>query len=157
MLPSKAYIPSSVDSFIFWQTSTSVQINSFRMKMMRRCCLSLVAVMAADVAVTMVTGACVNTLKCTRAPSAITLDADLSDWSAIEGIATELRMVTQTVYKDGDATIKCVYDDATIYFAVEIPGLYRFNDTDYHQCPSIATMTKVSILIFSMSAQHYCE
>lgn len=41
------------------------------------------------------------------------------------------------------STYKCVYDENRIYFALEIPGEYRFNTTDNHKCASIATMTKV--------------
>ncbi len=86
---------------------------------------------------------CVKTWKCEKASSAITLDADLSEWESVEGITTELFMITQSVYKDGNATFKCLYDDDNIYLTMQIPGLYRFNATDNHQCAAIATMTKV--------------
>jgi len=89
---------------------------------------------------------CVDTWKCGKASSDITLDADLSDWDAIEGITTELFSITQTMYKDGNATIKCLYDDDNIYLAMQVPGLYRFNATDEHQSAMIATMTKVRTL-----------
>jgi len=95
------------------------------------------AMLVAAVSMTraVVTGStCVNTWKCVRAPSTITLDAKLDDWSEVEGIATELRSIVAKTYQDGNATLKCLYDDTNIYFALEIPGLYQFNATNYHQC-----------------------
>jgi len=73
----------------------------------------------------------------------VTLDADLSEWSNVEGITTDLVTILDVTYADGQASYKCLYDDENIYFAMEIPGLYRFNATDPHRCAAIATMTKV--------------
>jgi hypothetical protein len=44
---------------------------------------------------------------------------------------------------DGDVTYKCLYDSENIYFALEIPGEFRFSADDDHLCASIATMFKI--------------
>ena len=72
------------------------------------------------------------------------LDGDLSEWNGVEAYTTDLvQALTKTTYDAGSASHKCQYDWKKIYLAIEIPGEYRFNATDDHQCASIATMTKV--------------
>ena len=73
----------------------------------------------------------------------VTLDADLGDWKDVEGITTDLVNLNDVTYASGPATYKCVYDDERVYLALEIPGDYRFNETDNNQCAAIATMMKV--------------
>ena len=72
-----------------------------------------------------------------------TLDADVSDWDSVNGITTSLLMITGETYASGDASYKCVYDDELIYFALEIPGDYRYSDSDNALCAAIATMMKI--------------
>jgi hypothetical protein len=72
-----------------------------------------------------------------------TLDADHSDWSDVEGYTTALLNTLGEMYEAGSATYKCQYDSENVYFALEIPGEYRFNTTDDHLCAAIGTMFKV--------------
>jgi len=86
---------------------------------------------------------CPETWKCISTTSPPTLDADVSDWASVEGITTSLVSITGETYPGGDASYKCMYDNDLIYFALEIPGDYRFDPNDNHLCASIATMTKI--------------
>ena len=86
---------------------------------------------------------CPTTWTCAYTTTPPTLDADVSDWNSVDGITTSLLMITGETYADGDATFKCVYDDELIYFALEIPGVYRFSDTVSELCAAIATMMKI--------------
>lgn len=83
--------------------------------------------------------------KCDKTTSSPTLDADLSEWDSVQGIETALQMPISNAVYDHKATYKCLYDDTNIYFALDIPGLYRFNDTDNHFAASIATMMKIGV------------
>jgi len=72
------------------------------------------------------------------------LDGDLSEWNGVEAFTTDLvQALTKVTYDAGSASHKCQYDSDKIYLAIEIPGEYRFNANNDHQCASIATMTKV--------------
>ena len=86
---------------------------------------------------------CTPTLKCLPTKTPPTLDADLKDWSKVDGVKTTLTMQAADKNYDEKATIKCSYDSTNIYFAFEIPGDYRFNATNNKQCAAIATMMKV--------------
>lgn len=75
-----------------------------------------------------------------------TLDADLSDWAEVQGgITTGIRSIFGKDYMDGDeqATYKCLYDEQKIYFALEIPGIYKFDELDNKKCAAIGTMMKI--------------
>ena len=74
-----------------------------------------------------------------------TLDANLDEWTEVEGIETSIKMITGVDYAPGAASYKCLYDESKIYFALEVPGFYRFNATDNHHCAAIATMMKVGV------------
>jgi len=74
----------------------------------------------------------------------VKVDADLSDWSKVNGFVTDLLNITGATYTDGQASYKCVYDGTRVYLALEIPGEYRFDETDANKCAAIATMMKVS-------------
>jgi hypothetical protein len=83
-------------------------------------------------------------LVCKSTDNVPTLDGDLDDWSAVEGgIVTEIRSIFGLTYDLGEATYKCVHDSEKVYFALEIPGQYRFNSTDDTQCAAIGTMMKI--------------
>jgi hypothetical protein len=47
------------------------------------------------------------------------------------------------IYGLGEASYKCVHDSEKLYFALEIPGEYRFNATNDEQCAAIGTMMKM--------------
>jgi hypothetical protein len=88
-----------------------------------------------------------SSLTCTYTATAPTLDADLSDWVAVTGIETKIYQIGGTVeYLGGSVSYKCSYDDSNIYFALAIPGDYRFDTTTSELCASIATMLKVGSL-----------
>jgi hypothetical protein len=85
-----------------------------------------------------------STLTCVSTASAPTLDANLSDWTTVTGIDTKIYKIGGTVeYLGGSVSYKCLYDETNIYFALEIPGDYRFDATDNAKCASIATMMKI--------------
>lgn len=48
-----------------------------------------------------------------------------------------------STYDDGEASYKCLYDSEKIYFALEIPGRYRFDTLDNKKCAAIGTMMKI--------------
>ena len=85
---------------------------------------------------------CPSSWTCARTTTtAPTLDGDLMEWTEVEGIETSLQMpLTAAEYMAGTASLKCVYDDTNIYFALEFPGLFRFNATDNHQCAAIGKL-----------------
>jgi hypothetical protein len=70
-----------------------------------------------------------------------TLDGNFDEWESVDGIITEIYSIWGTNY--GEAKYKCVHDGTTIYFALEIPGSYRFNATSDEQCAAIGTMMKM--------------
>jgi hypothetical protein len=83
-------------------------------------------------------------LICKFTDSVPTLDGSLDDWSAVEGgIVTEIRSIFGISYPLGDATYKCVHDSESVYFALEIPGNYRFNPNNDEECAAIGTMMKI--------------
>lgn len=87
---------------------------------------------------------CGTTWKCFPSTTAPTLDADHSDWADVGGITTDLTLIKGgSTYTAGKAVYKCMYDDTHIFFALEIPGEYRFNPENNKQCAAIATMMKV--------------
>lgn len=89
---------------------------------------------------------CPLTWKCPKTETAPTLDGDLGEWQNIEGIESTLQMpLTNTTYQAGPASTKCMYDGTYLYLALEIPGLYRFNNLDNHLCAAIATMMKIGV------------
>ncbi len=85
-------------------------------------------------------------MTCKFTLTAPTLDGNFSDWSSVEGIETDMYNISGAKYADGAAMYKCIYDTTNIYFAMMIPGSYRFNATNKHTCPSIATMFKVGTM-----------
>ena len=80
---------------------------------------------------------------CPFTSSPPTLDADLSEWADVVSYSTTLVMIDGTQYEAGNAVYKCMHDENNIYFALEIPGDYRFNSTNNEQCAAIATMMKI--------------
>jgi hypothetical protein len=89
---------------------------------------------------------CGTTWRCIYTSSAPTLDGDLTEWASVSGLTTALiQPYTGQQYAIGDATYKCLYDDSSIYFAIEIPGEFSFNETDSAKCASIATMLKIGV------------
>jgi hypothetical protein len=86
---------------------------------------------------------CGTTWTCAPTSAPPTIDSDLSEWADVEGISTAITMITGEDYAAGNAAYKCMYDDTHIFFALEIPGDYRFNATDNTQCAAIATMLKI--------------
>jgi hypothetical protein len=85
-----------------------------------------------------------KTLTCQPTTVLPMLDADLSDWSDVEGIASSLISAKGLLeYGSGKSTFKCLYSDTHIYFALEFPGAFRFDSTDNHQCAAIGTMLKI--------------
>ena len=71
-------------------------------------------------------------------------DTDLSEWALVEGITTPLKdPIGGKKYDVGASTYKCLYDDERIYFAMTIPGFYKFSTEDNHMCAALATMTKI--------------
>jgi hypothetical protein len=83
------------------------------------------------------------TLTCKYASKKPKLDGNLQDWSKVKGIEIDLFNINLVEYYGGAATYKCLYDDKYIYFALSIPGPYRFDADDDHKCASIATMFKI--------------
>lgn len=87
---------------------------------------------------------CSTTWKCHSTTTPPVLDADHSDWEAVEAFTTSLvSTVSGVEYDAGQATYKCLYDSENIYFAMEIPGEYGFSTEDNHLCAAIGTMFKV--------------
>jgi hypothetical protein len=86
---------------------------------------------------------CSATWKCMPISTPPTLDADHSEWADVEAFTTDLLMTSGTPYDAGVASYKCLYDSENIYFALEIPGEYRFSSEDNHLCAAIATMFKI--------------
>lgn len=83
-------------------------------------------------------------LVCKSVSEVPTLDGNLDDWDSVEGgIVTEIKNIYGMVYGLGEASYKCVHDSEKVYFALEIPGEYRFNATDNKQCAAIGTMMKI--------------
>lgn len=74
-----------------------------------------------------------------------TLDADLTEWQSIDGVTTSLQSITGTKYEAGDASLKCMFDNQTIFFAFEIPGAYQYNASVDELCAAIGIMTKVGV------------
>jgi hypothetical protein len=64
---------------------------------------------------------------------------DLSDWAdVILGITTALMMSeTMVMYGPGNLDIKCLYDDTRIYFALMVPGAFRFSTEDNKLCAAV--------------------
>jgi hypothetical protein len=91
------------------------------------------------------------------------LDADLSDWTTDDDnnngttilVTPVYHAILAEEYDDGQVTIQCRYssgsstttgDDSGVgqlYLAIQVPGLYRFNALDDHQCAAIGTMMKM--------------
>jgi len=86
---------------------------------------------------------CSTTWMCQQTSTPPTLDGEHDEWSNVDAYTTTLMMTTGTEWDAGVATYKCMYDTERIYFAMEIPGEYRFSSEDNHLCASIATMFKV--------------
>jgi hypothetical protein len=82
-------------------------------------------------------------LVCMPVGDAPTLDGDLAEWADVDGIQTELHSIHGTTYEEGEASYKCLYDEESIYFALEIPGVYRFDTEDDKLCAAIGTMFKM--------------
>ena len=83
-----------------------------------------------------------STLTCLPASISPTLDAELSEWASVEGIDTSIYQIGGTEYHH-NVSYKCLYDETNIYFALVIPGDYRFNASVSELCASIATMFKI--------------
>lgn len=85
-----------------------------------------------------------DTIAISRAPEDLTtpvLDGDTSEWSDVTGgISPEIKSIFGRSYADGNPTYKCLYDSQKVYFALEIPGKYRFDETDNKRCAAIGTM-----------------
>jgi hypothetical protein len=95
---------------------------------------------------------CSTTWKCQPISivDAPVLDGNLADWTYpgddVVFSTTLSSPISGMSYLDGAvATFKCVYDASKVYFALEIPGEYRFNATDDHKCASISTMMKIGV------------
>jgi hypothetical protein len=92
------------------------------------------------------------------------LDADLSDWTTDDAnnnngttilVAPVYHAIRAEEYDDGQVTIQCRYSSGgstttgdesgvgQIYLAIQVPGLYRFNAEDDHQCAAIGAMMKM--------------
>jgi len=95
---------------------------------------------------------CPTSLECVSTMTPPTLDGDLSEWSSVNGTQTELYGLAGNVYAPGLADYKCMYNDTHIFFAMEIPGAYRFNSSSNAQCASVAIMFKIgeSALYYGM-------
>ena len=85
----------------------------------------------------------ISSLTCDPMEETPNLDGALDEWESVQGISTDLMSIFGTSYEIGAASYKCQYDSEKIYFALEIPGLYRFNETDNHFCAAIGTMFKI--------------
>jgi hypothetical protein len=86
---------------------------------------------------------CSTTWKCQPTTSPPVLDGNHSEWMDVEAYTTSLTKTTGSNYDAGEATYKCLYDSDNIYFAMEIPGEFRFSADDDHLCAAIATMFKI--------------
>lgn len=84
-----------------------------------------------------------STLTCKYTAKKPKLDGNLKEWSKVKGIEVDLFNTILEEYYGGAATFKCLYDDKYIYFALSVPGPYRFDPKDNHKCASIATMFKI--------------
>lgn len=86
-----------------------------------------------------------KTFICQPTTTPPTLDGDLGDWSNDDSAVTSSLTAAMggMPYNAGDLTMRCVYDESRIYFAFEIPGVYRFDPADDHKCASISTMMQV--------------
>lgn len=90
---------------------------------------------------------CPDSWTCMATTTAPVLDGDTTEWASVEGITSSvLQPLTVTEYDLGMPTYKCMYDETNIYFALEIPGLYRFNaTTNNEQCASVAFMMQIGV------------
>ncbi|CAB9511775.1 Ethylbenzene dehydrogenase [Seminavis robusta] len=86
---------------------------------------------------------CAATFKCLPTTTPPILDADHGEWADVAAYETTLVKYTGGEYEGGKATYKCQYTADHIYFAMEIPGEYRFSTEDNHLCAAIGTMFKV--------------
>lgn len=112
------------------------------MVVLKACTLSLFT-FAASLATA--NAACANMpqLVCRKTTSPPTLDADLSEWTPIQGIDTQIDSIAGTPYVEGNLKAKCLYDNERIYFSMQIPGEFSFDTEDNHKCAAIGTMLKV--------------
>ena len=86
----------------------------------------------------------IESITCKPVTSTPTLDGDLIDWSTVESFVTPLTSaLTSTLYKHGHVKIQCLYDTNQVYFAIEVPGPYRFDADNNHLCASVSTMFKM--------------
>lgn len=86
---------------------------------------------------------CSTTWTCHPTPTPPSLDADHSDWDSVNAYTTTLVNTAGKEWDAGKASYKCLYDSEQIYFALEIPGEYRFNSTNNKMCAAIGTMFKI--------------
>lgn len=86
---------------------------------------------------------CPDVWYCPKTDKAPKLDANHDDWANVPSFETPLKGMALQPYTAGNAVLKCMHDDEQIYFALEIPGEYRFNTEDNHLCAAIGTMFKV--------------
>ena len=87
-------------------------------------------------------------LTCRPAATPPTLDGDFSEWpvNSSDSISTPIyhaMMGAYAPYPNGNMVVSCSYDDERIYFAIEVPGAYRFDPEDNHLCAGISTMFKM--------------
>lgn len=77
-------------------------------------------------------------------PTTPMLDGDTSEWSAVTGgISPQIKSIFGRTYAEGNPTYKCLYDSTKVYFALEIPGKYRFDETENKRCAAIGTMMPI--------------
>ena len=97
---------------------------------------AVLALVAATAAATDCTSP--DSVTCRRTDMPPTLDGDLSDWADVTGITTPLMMAEKMVmYEPGNLDIKCLFDDTRIYFALMVPGAFRFSTEDNKLCAAV--------------------
>jgi len=77
-----------------------------------------------------------------------TLDGNTDEWSIFNTTLanyplTSAMGASRYPHGDGSASIQCVYDTDKVYFLFKVPGPYRFNNTDNHQCAAVSSMFKM--------------
>ena len=92
----------------------------------------------------------------TAASATITVDGDISDWSAIEGATVMVEQIRLDNLDPSvaseidfgpldpvDVTFKVASDDENIYVLLEVPGGFNYNAADHNLSASVAVMFQI--------------
>jgi hypothetical protein len=87
---------------------------------------------------------CPLALTCVPAKAKPVLDGKLDEWVAVQGLNSSIQQpISLNQYPGGETMYKCMYDTTTIYFALQIPGEYSFNETLPGLTPAVGLQHKI--------------